>query len=371
VPRPNFVQCAERAFRPLVEVSGRLDLAPKLKTKALPPALAPEQFQRFKDLRALDFEPIFLPNGGFLYPYKLGERACLALSSYSGQDKIEQQLASWLDENSATFEPVDPATFLFLAYHAYGYIRLQSEFQTALGAESVIDIIRADYVGHDVFDIIEYYQPIYIITFDETSVFSDIQPYILATELLSMVGDLRSLIVDREFSNAVHQLLQYPSIDAEKLFLTLTSTRWRYAFLELYRCIEAVLFLPWILDLRLALPATCTLRDGYSKIRSTLGWRENKAESIQRLFDKLEGDPALVDAEIGVNQFIDLVNTEDFKRRWVGRRINKIRNMLVHHEDFDDGEVLDVSESEFRHLCLYMTRVIATICARYDEELRA
>ena len=113
------------------------------------------------------------------------------------------------------------------------------------------------------------------------------------------------------------------------------------------------------------------MRQGYAAIRSSLGWRESKAESIQKLFDLVESDESLTDAERGVVQFVDLLNTEGFKRRWVGKKINKIRNMLVHHEDFDDGEVLDVAEADFRELSLYLAKVVSALSVRFDEALRA
>lgn len=186
-----------------------------------------------------------------------------------------------------------------------------------------------------------------------------------------MISSLRSPIIDNSFSDKAYPLIQYPSVDSEKLFLALTATRWRYVFLELFRCIEAVLYMTWVMDLKKSVNGIFTLRKGYESIRTSLGWREDKGVSIQKLFSLFELDSDISMAESNVDQFQELLGTEGFKRAWIGKKIYKIRNQLVHHEDFTDRTVLNVTEDEFRDISVYLVIFLQKLFALYDKDLRA
>lgn len=57
-------------------------------------------------------------------------------------------------------------------------------------------------------------------------------------------------------------------------------------------------------------------------------------------------------------------------RSAIGRRIYKIRNQLVHPEDYTDRSVLNTPESEFRLLSTYLCAIALRIYSDFDPILR-
>lgn len=368
--RPTYKQCVAKAFAPLVEASRLPDISGNLTTQKLSTEDAEVQFPKFNSLRVTNSEPLFLPNGGFFYPFLTTNSLAIAISLHEDLEDLESMMDTFLESNSASIEPMDASSFLFLSYHAYEYMRLKQVYNKQLMAENVINIVDENYIGHDIYDLISYYQPVYIIYIPKESAITMANQYALAVEIVNLLPPLRPAIIDQEFSEAISKLISYPCIDSEKIFLSLVSTRWRYAFLELYRCLEALLYVPWMQDIQQHIPTSIPLRDLYQKIRHSLNWREHKSASFERIFDLFENNLELSVHEKSIDIFFDLTNSEGFQRRWIGKRINKIRNQLVHHEDSDDRSILSVTEDQFRSMSLYLAVFIGIFCEEYDSKLR-
>ena len=111
----DWRDCVARAFEPLIKASGRVDLGPKL--KVLPPTSAErtDQFQKFASMKATDFPPLFLPNGGFFFPFFIEDTKCFAFSSFLDDTDLNASLDPWLSQNDSVIDFVDQSTFLFLS----------------------------------------------------------------------------------------------------------------------------------------------------------------------------------------------------------------------------------------------------------------
>lgn len=368
--RVGYKDCVARAFSPLVEAARREELAGHLTTQRLSVEDSEVQFPKFGSLRTTDAEPLFLPNGGFLYPFLTNDSLAIAISLYEDIEELENSLRPFLEENQGYIEEMDASSFLFLSYHAHDYMRLRQAFQKQLAAENVINVIDDNYKGHDIYDLMSYYQPVYVIYIPTESAITMANQYSIAVEVINLLPSLRPAIIDQQFSDSAYKLISYPCIDSEKIFLSLVSTRWRYVFLELYRCLEALLYVPWMTAIQRTIPTSMPLRDLYSSIRNSLNWREHKSSSFEMIFDLFKDRTDLDAHERNIEIFFDLTNSEGFQRRQIGKRINKIRNQLVHHEDSDDRSILDVSESQFRLISLYLAIFIGEFCEEYDSKLR-
>ena len=372
MPNLDWRDCVDRAFGPLIKASGRSGLSLK-KLKVLPP---PEdersaQFERFSSMKATDFRPLFLPNGGFFFPFFIGTTKSFAFSSFLDDADLNASLDAWLKENDAVVEFVDQSAFLFLSYYTSSFYSLRPEYQNRRASSEIVDAaVDNSYEGHSVDDLIGYYRPTYILSLPPDSVLTDADPYTIAAELLAMVPSLRSPIIDDDFSTRVHQLLSIPSVSPENIFLSLTATRWRYAFLELFKIIESVLYVPWVDDLLSELSIDARIKLAYSALRSRLDWREGKGRSIKRVFAALAATAELQRLEGLSRSFKDLDITQDERRAAIGQRVYKIRNQLVHPEDYTDRSVLNTSEDEFRILSIYLSEVATMIYEKYDGLLR-
>lgn len=364
--RPHHTKMAERAFLPLCEAAERTDLLDKLRTADLNEDRQSEQFAKLKRLQADGIPPIFLPNGGFLYPFNEGEQRCLALACDDEIETLTDILDDWLVSNGAFLDKLDESTFLFLAYYTFRYYRIRSQYENKAEAQEVLDIVDDDYDGHDIGYLINYYRPVSIIKVAPDSLLSDCNIYALSAELLCKHRRLRSLVIDDDFADSIYELIGLPDVDSEKIFQTLTATRWRHAFLELYRCLESLFTLPRILELRNEIAPNSTLSEIKSAVRRSLNWREQEKNSIEEIFSSLDSDRSLDSIESQVPAFKDLLSREKFKRKSIGRRIYKIRNSLVHHEDYESGSDFQYDDEEYRYLAMYLVSCLPRIIRKFD-----
>jgi hypothetical protein len=177
-----------------------------------------------------------------------------------------------------------------------------------------------------------------------------------------MLSDLRSPIIDQESAALLHTLLGNPFISSEGIYLALTATKWRYAYMEVFRLLESVLHVPWMLDLKSALESEVDVPTLYGSLRDKLAWKESKGDSIRRVFRSLNGQTDLEEMEASIGAFKGIpFDSAEFCRSSVGSRIYKIRNQLVHPEDFTDGSKLDVSEDDFQKLTSYLAAVVGMV----------
>ena len=89
-----------------------------------------------------------------------------------------------------------------------------------------------------------------------------------------------------------------------------------------------------------------------------------------RVFAALAATAELQRLEGLSKSFKDLDITQDERRAAIGQRVYKIRNQLVHPEDYTDRSVLNTSEDEFRILSIYLSEVATMIYEKYDGLLR-
>lgn len=365
----NYRDCIPWVFAPLVEASRRSDLASSLKLLPPPMESQTEQFARFGSLRRPSGGVIPLPNGGFFLRFRQGDETCFAFSSYIDDVDLDPDLERWLSENGAIIENIDQALFLYLAKFAHPHFSIRPSYKSRAEARNIVEISEAEgYLGHDASDLIDIFRPTYLVSLPRDSVLEDVDDYTLCSELASLISDLRSPIIDQNFALKVHPLLGNHLISSESIYLVLTSTRWRYAFMELFRILETTLHVPWLVDLTKDLSIGGSLAELYRSLREKLLWKESKGSSVERIFRELNGDADLLRLERSVSIFMDLkFDSHEFCRGSVGKRIWKTRNQLVHPEDFTDGSRLEVTEIQFRELSNYLIAVIEKIFARIPE----
>lgn len=368
----NYLDCVARAFEPLVQAGNRVDLAPKLKALPPPSYEKADQFSKFSGMKDIGFPPLFLPSGGFFFPYNLKQNRCFAFSSFIESEQLNENLGGWLLENEFSLDRIDQAEFLFLSYHSNGYFALRPEYQSKFGANEILGVADyPDYLGHDLEQIIGCFRPTFVVSVPFDHILSSIDPYVMASEILSLVPGLRSPLIDEYFANIIHNILEIPSVSAQSVFLCLTAARWRYVYLELFRILESTLHVPWMLDLSASLPTGRKISDIYVSVRGSLEWREAKGRSLERVFAVVDtNDFELIRSEANCISLSGLDAEKKYKNGTCSERIYKIRNQLVHPQDFTDGSKISISEIEFRNLSIYLCNVIRLVYREYDGYLR-
>ena len=356
-------------FEPLVIAADRLDLLEQLKTADLPESKKARQFQKIKTFNFCDSNIVDLPNGGFLCLYSNDEGQFAALSSSGLNSQEEEEIERWVIDEDLELLEMDECTFLRLSYDLKGYMRLEDGFRAKSKARDAIDVIDINYIGHKFEDIYNMYQRVFIIKIPVNSTYYNCDIFNIASNLCCNHARLRSQIVDYEVSSLLLDILEVKYIVSENVFLAVTSSQWRHFFLEIYRYIESMFYLPWVLDLKsiASIPLRASELKKYA--RSSLDWREKERPSIKKLFSLIPRDAEIDSAENKIELFKEFKNSDEFNQEMLGNKIYNIRNSLVHHEDYDDPAPLSLLSSEWRALSIYLILIVLRLHNQYGRDL--
>jgi hypothetical protein len=356
-------------FEPLTSAADRPDLLENLTTEHVDPDRKDEQFERFKTFEIDLSDVVYLPNGGFvaLYRHCGGKYVAVSSAGLIAQDEVA--ITQWAIDHGFEPDSFDECTFICFVHHLSGYYKLADRFRAPQDALDVIDVIGKGYEGHAFEDLVSYYRPVLVfkIPLDSTYAASDI--FDVATDLCCKIEALRSAIVDSELANVILELSQTRSVPNENLFQAITASHFRHAFLELYRCLESIFYLPWMLELKAAGKIQTRACDLKLTCRTALQWREKELPSMERLFSLIASDKRLDVVEDSVELFTELKNSVDFSRGQLGKRVYAIRNGMVHHEDYEEPNQYKPNDNQWRSLSLYIALVLAKITIKYERDL--
>lgn len=356
-------------FEPLAAAASRPDLLKKLKTADLAEERRETQYAQFASVKLDGSNIVYLPGGGFLAIYSHSGGRYVALSSSSLNSDEEDALSVWAAAAGLEESNLDESTFLFLSHDLKGYFRLNDNYRVANNALNAIDIVTTDYAGHAFEDLYSYYRPVYLFRIPESSFYFASDVFEIGTSLCCDNEPLRSHIIDSDISAVLSDLSNFKSLPQENLFQALTASQWRHVFLELYRCIEALFFLPWIVELKKSIPIQMRAFDLKSSCRASLRWREKEEDSIVSLFEMLAADKYLDAIEDKITVFIELKSLPSFSRGSLGRRIYKVRNGLVHHEDYEEPNKYKLDDAQWRFLSVYLGLALVQLHRKYERDL--
>ncbi|WP_242186598.1 hypothetical protein [Sphingomonas sp. CARO-RG-8B-R24-01] len=362
----------ESVFFDLLKAAGRADLSEKIKTADLPEERKIEQFSKLKNLRAYKNGAMKLVNNCFVARYEEGETAYLCIQTDLVGSDAEESASYLLAEYGAIPAILDESTFLFIAHEFRGFYVLKPQYFEVRQAKEIIDIADDElYVGHDIGELISAFKDIKIFAVDKNSVLATADIWFLAATLASAHTKFRSELLGNIISNKIAALLQLGNVNPENIYYALTSMHWKHCFLELYKCLESLHFLPWILRLK---ESTGLADDGYTlskKVSSSLLWRGKEGQSTELLFAMLQDDTALKDEVFDTEAFKDLKGVK-FDKATVGRRIYKIRNFLVHQEDYEDDAPIGITERCWPAIVCFLVDVISELYKKnaYDVNFR-
>ena len=356
-------------FEPLANAAGRPDLLENLVTESIAEDRKEEQYARFKSFRVDQSDVVYLPNGGFAALYTHSGARYFGVSSAGLIAKDEADILSWAADQGLEHQALDESTFLCLAHYLKGYYRLVDRFRAPEEALNIIDVVSDDYIGHAFSDLFSYYRPVLIFRFPEESLYFQAGIFDVAVEICCYFEPLRSAIVDKELASSLLNLVGILSVPNENLFQAVTASHFRHTFLELYRCMESIFYLPWMIELKSAGRIHTRACDLKKTCRDTLEWREKERPSIEKLFALVQGGAGLDPLENAIELFKDLKNGSDFHRSHIGNRLYTIRNGMVHHEDYEDPSQYKPNNVQWRQLALYVARVLYEVTSIYARDL--
>jgi len=355
-------------FAPLIQASGRTDLADKLRTEKIDASEQEQQYKRYNSVKLLGTNAAHLPGGGFLCLYEHADGRYLAFSVPNLNEADEQHVTDWSVKLGFEQENIDQSTFLFLCHYLRDLYSIKPAYRKLSAAADVLDVLGDDYQGHAFSDLIDFYQTVYVFRVPADNALYDADVSHHGFNLCCSFSGARSRIITQQINAAVIELGTYEHIPKDNLFQALTANLSRHYFLEMYRCIEALYYFPWVLELKDKGGIASTVSELKEYCRTTLNWREREEPSIRKIFGSVTLDGATTALEKEIELFKTFLNSRDFKRESLGKEIYRIRNNLVHHEDYENPQRIDFTVQQWEQLSIYVTLILLCYSREHSQD---
>lgn len=365
----KYTECAQAVFEPLVEACN-FQHRELLKTADLAVERRAEQFNRFKNLKIDSSRASPIATGGFVAVASEIDAELLLVCAPSLNEQEGVAFEDFIFDNyempSVEF---DEATLLVVAKELPGFLKLNSKHRNTLDALNILDVIDDDYKGHDLSELANVFQPVWVfeIAPDHFLHGKDISDVIL--KIAAASPQLRSPILTDEVAQTIIDLDGKVGCSSFNLEQAINAAQWRHAFLDIYRCLESIFYFPWIYKIReLAKPETrfLELRD---RFREDLRWSAREKESISELFLLVSSD-RMKEIESSSEFFREISNDKSANRDAFGRRVYFARNSLVHHEDREQPDADMPSSHDYQMLTLYVCEFLKAFDAMFGRLCR-
>lgn len=303
-------------------------------------------FNVFQQAQVPD-EIIPLATGGVIVKVEFNNTKNLVLLG----SKVDKQELENLPHN-APFLYKDDNTIIALFILLSAHLRIKSD---CIGEciDNILGIIENDdYDGHNIRDIMDLYESIYLLEIKENNPFENDT----FNEIISLSINIPSLLhyKDAIFLDICNTLSTIDIVDKRILYGGLTAFYRRHAFLDIYRCLEKNFYFPKIYRLYKSLQeknASINISYLREKCRDDIEWIPKENDSIQELFSLIykESFQKVSDFKSDLKKYnLDIYsvfpaleklleehsdNEDKEPMKHIAREIYKYRNVLVHHED--------------------------------------
>jgi hypothetical protein len=341
-------------FSEIADAAGRHDLIGKLRTVDLPPDRKDEQYAKLGQLRRFGTGPLQLVNSRFIGRFRDDNRIYLCVQTEGVNLEALDALEADLGEYDVDPTILDESTFLFLAHDFRPFYRVKPRFLQKDEADEVIAIgSDPSYSGHQIDDAVNFFERVSIFTISSDSLLATCGEWFIAAHIAAVAPIFRTGLISQDRVSDFRLLQGLGNVNPENIYYALTSIHWKQVFLEIYKCIEALYYLPWVLTLKNKYGYSETGLTIARQLREGLRWREKEVESIEALFGLLDERLVKNSGLAKTGPFADM-NFTTSKASAIGRRIYKIRNVQVHQEDYDDPSPLEISPECWPVVVQYM-----------------
>ena len=344
-------------FDDMAAAAGREDLISSLKTADLPAGVKERQLDKLKSLTVFLDDLVEMPRAGFVSRFKDGSDVCICVQTNDFSEHEHQELSDCLEFYNTYPDDMDESTFMLLSLRLKGWYRKKTEYLEKDSAFNQISIAgETGYSGHEISDIIKLYEEVSLFRVDGDSFLATCNKWYLAAHVASSCSAFRTKSFPLETSLKLNKLLLLKNTNPELIFYAVTSIHLRQCFLEVYRGLEALFYLPWMKNLKADFKLAESGRLLASKLRKSIGWRQKEVDSICELF-AIADKAKVVCSRIEPLPAFSGINFDEATNQVMARRIYKVRNILVHQEDYEDPDLLKMTQECWPILVDYLLDV--------------
>jgi len=318
----------------------------------------------------------------FFHSFRLGEKKQLLsnvkISSFYGEDPYDgleykyfavtgthliNNPAGWESDSISKVE-LDAPFFIYLCKildlniaHQISQIAIKDEFLYQQDGDG--------YLGHDIDDVINIFEPLNIIRISKDSILYSVDDYELGYYVsLSMELDIISLPMFSIIDIYMCLISNFNSkVPKDNIFHSLTSTHWKHCFLELYRCVEWLYLLPRTMNLKYAIGYTSKASSLANECVDKLSWRKKEEDSLCRLIKLAFENEEFYERAYWMTIFKDA----DFSAERSASVIYRLRNQFVHQ--FNKEQEKELNDVMWRELIVFTLLLITILYEKFDDEI--
>lgn len=297
---------------------------------------------------------VFGPGGEICFKFSQDGNEFLALSL---GNFYENEISSVLDylTNIRVNEVEWEYTYFLSFMITYGqylnvsqkYLSHPEELEDKLDVEDIFSCTLED--------ITSVYEKVRVFDLSQASLSS---PFEVLSHLAAQFRNARSPFIPENIINVSQQLLSLPNAPYENIYLSLSASHWKHAFIEIYRVLEGIYYFGWMHEIKQTLGGNKAEHDLYLMFKKQISWKYKERESIVKLFEMVPRNVLSAHDPVAIkslsNSFKDEQDIEVMKK--FANLVYSIRNSNVHQGESEDGQTIEVSADCWPKLtyCLFL-----------------
>lgn len=330
-------------------------------------------FKREMDIfrKASNVEVDYILNNVKIGRFSYDSDDYLLITQIDPNDPMTKTVSGHLGATGIIEQEINAGLFLFLVTDA----KLQriSPLSLAVLEQNIFfDQYDSDYQGHDFSDLMKFIENFTVFKIEANSAFSGRDYTETGYFICSQFDKFIRLPIQPLVNDYLAILQEQSAIQKENVFLSLTATHYKHAFIELYRCIEVLYVLPRSIKLKAKLAYTKPAYELASYCVNELGWRKQEEDSLCRILKDIDvaviAASGIQSASFAVPGWsFDGTDTQKKSHETLATKIYKIRNQFVHQLNPD--QEIAIADSDWNILIRFTLDVIKDAYRVYKSDL--
>lgn len=295
----------------------------------------------------------------------------LLITQIDPNDPATETALGYLEDLGIFEQEINAGLFLFLVKDA-DLQRISPVSLSELEENIFFDQYDGEYQGHDFGDLMEFVEDFTVFKIDANSAFKGRDSIEASYFICAQFEKFIRLPIQALVKDYLAVLQEQSAVLKENVFLSLTATHYKHAFLELYRCIEVLYILPRSIMLKAKLAYTNPAYELARHCSNELGWRRREEDSLTRIFKDIDeaviAASGIQGASFSITEWaFDGSDTQKKSHEALAAKIYRIRNQFV-HQLYPDDEIV-IADSDWIILIRFTLDVIKDAYRVYRSDL--
>lgn len=184
----------------------------------------------------------------------------------------------------------------------------------------------------------------------------------LCLEMLSNSSSLLSLPFDNDTINAYLDIANTDNVNIpiDNVLRSIISYRWKFCFIDLYRCHERLFMLAWVDEFKSSMQSTLGLKELYKNMKSVYSTEHHEDKNIASLYNLLP------------DNILDFLKDEEKgNAEKIAKYIYTLRNTIVHYQR-TEAIIDQMSDDQWNKIIQFLLMAIPYLydhLANHIEEL--